>query len=414
MAIIQLTDDVLLEAYNLTPSAKELAAQFQMAESSIHYRLSKLRARGLIPAVAQPNQYTSQTTATEVKIATKQTPAKPATVIRDLMTNRVFPADKDPLQMIWGDTIEEEIQPAVKTLAELKKERAQKEQPKSEPIVEHIPVHTQPTTDWATKIAMLIPKKRPYIERGEDTLFENAMNEGFNVILQGEAGTGKTRMVQYHAEKNNLPFLRVSCDDSSQLRQVLGTMQASNGTTWFKEGIMLELIKQPCVILFDEFNCLPSSRLFFLHEILDNRRVHISELDQSFEVHPGCRIALACNPNTARYSGTNKVNAALADRCTTIIMPDLSEEFIKQFIQADDRRKFFIEINKSMKHDQVRASFSLRGATRIEQLIKSGTTTIKNAYKICFLNNVALTASQEQAEQIEQTARVIVKGWENN
>ena len=387
MAIIALTDEVLLEAYNLTPSPKALAAQFNMAESSIHYRLAKLRTQNLIPQTTQPNQY-----------------AKPTPIIRDLMTNETKPASTDLFEMAL-EQLEAEQPTPVPTPVPAPTDDVP-------PIVtERTVMHVQPKTDWAQKIKALIPPKKPYIARQEDNDFETAINNGFNVILQGEAGTGKTRMVQYYAEKNGLPFLRVSCDDSSQLRTVLGSLQASNGSTYYKEGIMLELIKQPSVILFDEFNCLPSSRLFFLHEILDNRKVYIQELDQSFDIHTDCKIALACNPNTARYSGTNKVNSALADRCVTIIMPELEDAFLKQFITADDRRKFFQEVNKSMATDQVRAAFSLRGATRIEKLISQG-MPIKDAYKLCFLNNIRLTASDEQAKQIEQTARIAIKGWE--
>ena len=105
------------------------------------------------------------------------------------------------------------------------------------------------------------------------------------------------------------------------------------------------------------------------------------------------------------------MNSALADRCTTIIMPALDSNFLKQFITTEDRVKFFQEINKSMETEQVRASFSLRGASRIESLIKSG-MPIEKAYTLCFLNNVRLTASEAQAEQIKQTARVCIKGWD--
>lgn len=264
--------------------------------------------------------------------------------------------------------------------------------------------------------AFIPPKDASYKQRDVDKDIETyAERKDFATVLVGEAGSGKTYAVQQYAARKGLPFLRVACDDSVALRELLGRREIKQGTTFFKYGLLLEFLQKPCVILFDEFNALPSGKLFFLHEILDKmsdgHRVFVKEADTVITLHKECRIFLACNPNSAKYSGTNKLNVALADRPRIIHFEPFTVGEIKEFFNCGEQGKtdalkaYFTEARKLIQSSGMRAVFSLRSIKRIAESIKQGDDVAK-ALEHNFYNMTLLTATEAEREQLYNLAKV--------
>ncbi len=264
--------------------------------------------------------------------------------------------------------------------------------------------------------AFVPPVDPRYKAREVDADIERYAERGdFATVLVGEAGSGKTYAVQQYAARKGLPFLRVACDDSVMLREMLGKREIKQGTTFFKFGLLLEFLQEPCVILFDEFNALPSGKLFFLHEILDKmsdgHKVFVKEADAVVNINKGCKVFLACNPNGARYSGTNKLNVALADRPRIVQFNAFEPSEVKEFFDCGDKavtdslKRFYIEARKLIAQTNMRAVFSLRSVKRIAESIKAGDSVAK-ALEHNFFNMALLTASEREREQLESLAKV--------
>lgn len=264
--------------------------------------------------------------------------------------------------------------------------------------------------------AFIPPKDKAYKMREVDQDIERyAERRDYATVIVGEAGSGKTYAVQQYAARHGLPFLRVACDDSVALRELLGRREIKQGTTFFKFGLLLEFLQKPGVVLFDEFNALPSGKLFFLHEILDKmsdgHRVFVKEADCVITLHKDCRIFLACNPNSAKYSGTNKLNVALADRPRIVHFEPFAPSEIKEFFDCGDKAKsdalksYFVEARKLIQSSSMRAVFSLRSIKRIAESIKNG-DAIEKALEHNFYNMTLLTASDAEREQLYNLAKV--------
>lgn len=286
--------------------------------------------------------------------------------------------------------------------------------PAQEPTKAPSAVHVIRTEFETT--AFVPPIDRAYKMRSVDHDIETyAERRDFATVLVGEAGSGKTYAIQQYAARKGLPFLRVACDDSVALRELLGRREIRQGTTSFKYGLLLEFLQMPCVILFDEFNALPSGKLFFLHEILDKmsdgHRVFVKEADSVITLHKDCRIFLACNPNSAKYSGTNKLNVALADRPRIIHFEPFTVVEIKEFFDCGDKGKtdalkaYFIEARKIIANSGMRAVFSLRSVKRIAESIRLGDDVAK-ALEHNFYNMTLLTATDAEREQLLNLAKV--------
>lgn len=253
-----------------------------------------------------------------------------------------------------------------------------------------------------------------YFLRNIDTKIEKLSSRKRNICLIGDAGSGKTKMVEQLSARLKVPFLRIACDDTTVLKEMLGRREIKNGTTYFRTGLLFEVVQTPSIILFDEFNSQNSSKLFFLHELLDNRRLLIKDADggRIVNLHEDCKIFLACNYNNAKYSGTNKTNVALGDRTSVEHVEPFDPETVKKVFDTgnDETTKnlmrFYVETNNTIRTQNLRMVFSLRGVTRIVEDLKAG-DTIKDALTSNLFNHALLTAREEDGKSLVELARVI-------
>lgn len=257
--------------------------------------------------------------------------------------------------------------------------------------------------------AMIPEVLKSYVQRAVDDTVKIFAKMSRNICLIGDSGTGKTTLVEQYAASMKLPFLRISCDETSSLKTLLGSKEIINGTTYFRGGILLELIQMGCVILFDEFNALHSSKLFFLHELLDNRRLFVQDADggKVIKIHPECKIFLACNPANKNYGGTNKMNAALGNRTTVIDVPNIQVSEMEALFECgkhtDSMKQFFQEANRAIYDKNLRVAFSLRNIQRSTEAIKAGMKPLL-ALRYEFYNASLLTASEVERDIFEGIA----------
>jgi len=269
----------------------------------------------------------------------------------------------------------------------------------------------------------LIPEPvNGYIERANvDSIIErygqryNNKGQRHVIALQGESGTGKTTAVEHYASKHKLPFCRISFDETTTLREFVGGREIINGKTVYKTGVLFELIKRPCVILFDEFNAIDSKRLFFLHELLQNRKLFVKEFNggQTFKVNNDALFVLACNPNTVRYTGTNKINVALANRVNvTVNVPEFETNEIKPLFETGNDnltrmlQQFYNEIKQLNREQNLRFAFSLRNVETIVNALRNG-DNVSDALKFGLLDNILLTATEREQNTVKDIALVV-------
>lgn len=248
---------------------------------------------------------------------------------------------------------------------------------------------------------------------GVDDIIKRYAERNSPLFLIGEAGSGKTHACRQYSADKQLPFLRVACDDSAVLKEFIGKREIINGSTVFRMGLLIELVQQPSVILFDEFNALPAARLFFLHELLDNRTLYVKDAGSGLvvNVHPECKIFLACNPNNGKYSGTNKVNVALADRGSYLSVPNFEPHEVANIFDCGNEnytrslKSFYEQAHRAITEQNLRVAFSLRAIQRISAALKSG-DEVEDALEYGFYNGALLTSTKKERDSLREIARV--------
>ncbi|HRR95435.1 MAG TPA: AAA family ATPase [Candidatus Ratteibacteria bacterium] len=236
-----------------------------------------------------------------------------------------------------------------------------------------------------------------YIERDFYGDVVQILDKGLTPYLIGESGTGKTAFAEWYASKEKLPLLIVNCDYKN-LREMLGQYTLKNGLTGpiteFQLGLLTHCLTNETVVLFDEVNSLEGEYLFFLHELINNRRVFVPEVNTMFYLRG--KILLSSNPTGRVYHGTNPLNYALLSRVAMYEVPLWEEKELKKLIKDDEIVRFFLEANKMSREQNLGVYLGIRELTQFQALV--GVLGKKKALEVAFLNKVKASADDDTAE----------------
>ncbi|MEM4134434.1 MAG: AAA family ATPase [Candidatus Micrarchaeia archaeon] len=244
-----------------------------------------------------------------------------------------------------------------------------------------------------------------YIERTFYNIVEKILQEGFTPYLIGDSGTGKTAFAEWYACKKNLPLLIVNCDFKN-LRELLGHWKLTNGPTGpeteFNLGLLTHFLTTKSVVIFDEVNSLEGEYLFFLHELLNNKRFFLPEVSKVFPVE--AEVILASNPTGKVYYGTQPLNFALLSRVVVVEVPCWERKELEKIIKDEEAVLFYEEVIKLSEKENLPIQFGIRELLQYEALSK--VIGKQEAIKSCFLNKIKAT-DPDIAEAYKGIASVV-------
>lgn len=203
-------------------------------------------------------------------------------------------------------------------------------------IVEFVPEQTQPKyeaheapkMDSASALAyenmISIPDPKwgaeyinRYFEDGRSDfeIYDYALENDINVLIEGGAGSGKTMSVIAYASTRGKRYFNVSSNAGIDPSQLFGRWipkEDGHGYRW-QDGAVTLLVRYGGVLLLNEVNFMPERIMTVLYSLLDDRR-EIQLLDNGGEVikaHPDLLIVADMN---AGYRGTHELSQANNDR----------------------------------------------------------------------------------------------------
>ena len=146
-------------------------------------------------------------------------------------------------------------------------------------------------------------------------IYDRAMVTHTNILIEGEAGSGKTISAQAYASARGLRYFNVSNSNSIDPSQLFGAWiprADGQGYRW-QDGAVTQLVRNGGVLLLNEVNFLPTRVSTVLFSLLDYRR-EIQLLENGGEVikaHPDLLVIADMNYG---YKGTQELNQAFNDR----------------------------------------------------------------------------------------------------
>jgi hypothetical protein len=176
-------------------------------------------------------------------------------------------------------------------------------------------------SDTVRELAPLtVPDKFEYVERKfqgvtESELYDKATQFRWNVLLAGDAGTGKSSSARNLASRKQVPFVVVECNQQIDISVTQGRFVpgADGKTLKWVYSQLATAIQQPSVILLNEFTRMnPKSSSLFLR-LLEERELAVDTFNEVIKVHPECQIIADANIG-GMYNGTTRADAAFTDR----------------------------------------------------------------------------------------------------
>ena len=170
------------------------------------------------------------------------------------------------------------------------------------------------------------------------------------------------------------------------------------------EGLLTHCLTNEAVVLFDEVNSLEGEYLFFLHEIINNKRVFIPEVNATFDLRG--KVILSSNPTGRVYYGTNPLNYALLSRVVLYEVPLWEEKELKKLIKDEEIVGFFLEANKMAKEQNLSVYLGIRELLQYQALV--GALGKGKALEVAFLNKVKSSADESTAEAFRGLAMSVL------
>ena len=169
-----------------------------------------------------------------------------------------------------------------------------------------------PDPKWAKEYV-----NRKFNGKTEWDIYDEALKDGDNILIEGGAGSGKTISVQSYASARGMRYFNVSNSNGIDPSQLFGRWipkADGQGYRW-QDGAVTLLVRYGGVLLLNEVNFLPERVSTVLYSLLDYRR-EIQLLENGGEVikaHPDLLIIADMN---AGYRGTHELSQAWNDRYT--------------------------------------------------------------------------------------------------
>lgn len=134
-------------------------------------------------------------------------------------------------------------------------------------------------------------------QRNEINLFDHAVKNHLPVLIKGPTGCGKTRFVEYMAEKLDRPLYTIACHDDLTASDLVGRhLIDANGTYWH-DGPLTRAVREGAICYLDEVVEARKDTTVVLHPLSDHRRqLPLERTGELLQAHPNFMLVLSYNP----------------------------------------------------------------------------------------------------------------------
>jgi midasin (ATPase involved in ribosome maturation) len=232
-----------------------------------------------------------------------------------------------------------------------------------------------------------------------------SIENGHNLRLVGWPGTGKTVLGEIIACLTGRKYKRFVCENDIPLDVLIGTPALKDGQTYFKEGIGIEVLREPTLVCLDEVSALGTNTYMgYLQGLLESgRSVLIKDTGETVIAHPGCVFfgadnSLGLGDHQDKFPTRNIQDISTLNRWNETIRVDyMSEPTMAKMlknkypkIHKDTAAKialFAAKCQDSFKRGDIPLVFSPRQAfSMIEHAMRVG--SIERALRVTFMNSL--------------------------
>ncbi len=142
-------------------------------------------------------------------------------------------------------------------------------------------------------------KKNPFYQAQQDeiALFEHAWKRQLPLLLKGPTGCGKTRFVEYMAEKLGRKLYTIACHDDLTAADLVGRHLIGDGETIWNDGPLTRAVREGAICYLDEVIEARKDTTVVLHPLSDDRRIlPIERTGEQLQAPPEFMLVVSYNP----------------------------------------------------------------------------------------------------------------------
>lgn len=131
----------------------------------------------------------------------------------------------------------------------------------------------------------------------------------------GPTGSGKSTLIEQACAVTGTELYRFNCDKESSRYNLIGKVDVTEGTSYFKEGVLPRAMKRPSVFLIDEADAALGDITMALQPVLEGKSLLIGEDGgRMVNPHPHFRITATANTygsgdSTGMYAAGVKIQS---------------------------------------------------------------------------------------------------------
>ncbi|XP_054261518.1 midasin-like isoform X2 [Macrosteles quadrilineatus] len=155
----------------------------------------------------------------------------------------------------------------------------------------------------------------PCVRRNLQDLSRIVSLSQYPVLVQGDTSVGKTSLITFLAAATGNRCVRINNHEHTDLQEYIGSYCADEtGRLVFREGVLVQAMRQGHWIILDELNLAPTDVLEALNRVLDdNRELYIPETQDTVKANPGFQLFATQNP-PGLYGGRKMLSRAFRNR----------------------------------------------------------------------------------------------------
>ncbi len=145
--------------------------------------------------------------------------------------------------------------------------------------------------------------KSPYYHQigKEIDVFEHAFKNKIPFLLKGPTGTGKSRFIEFMADKLNKKLITIACHEETSSTDLIGRYIIKGTEAVWIDGPLTKAVKEGAIIYLDEIAEARPDVIVAIHSLTDHRReLFIDKLGETVKAHTNFMLVASFNPGYQR------------------------------------------------------------------------------------------------------------------